>query len=60
VAVAFSGSFVGYIDDIPHTDAISDVEMIKIIGSETSRASSPTKNDDFIRLDADCSVSGAG
>jgi hypothetical protein len=60
VAVAFSGGFVGYIDDIPHANAVSNVEMVKVVGGKSSRAGGSTKNYDFIRLDADGSVSGTG
>jgi hypothetical protein len=36
MAVSFSGSFMGYINDVPDSDSITDVKMIQVIGGEAS------------------------
>ena len=60
VAVAFSRGFVWYIDDVPDADAVSNVEMVEVIGGESSGASGASEDDDFVGFDADGSVGGAG
>lgn len=56
VTVTLTRSAVPNIDDVPDTDALSDVKMEEIIGSESSRASCASVDNHLIGLYADCSV----
>ena len=60
VAVAFSGGFMRYIDDVPDADAVSDVEMVEVVRGESSGTGGSSKDDDFVGFDADGSVGGTG
>ena len=59
MAISFSRCFVRYINDIPHSNPISDVQVIQVIRGQTSRTCGTSENYDFIWFDTNGSMSGA-
>lgn len=51
---------VFHINYVPDSDSFSDVQMEQVVRGQAPRTRSPTKDHDFIGLDAGGSMSGSG
>lgn len=60
VAVSFSGCFMRYVDDVPYSDSIPDVQMVQIVRGQASRACGASKDYDFIWFNTNSSMCSSG
>lgn len=60
MSVPFSRGFMGYVDDIPYSDAVSDIKMVEVVRGESSGAGCSSEDDYFIGVYTDGSMGGAG